>query len=60
MNDKLIKSLQENKLFYLSKTLIEGKTTLRVCIINLRSDLTLIDKLIGELEKSIISIDDTI
>jgi glutamate/tyrosine decarboxylase-like PLP-dependent enzyme len=50
LNDDIVGALQKRKKFYLSRTTLKGRTTIRVCILNLRTTPTLIDRLINEIE----------
>ncbi len=51
LNDIIISEIQKRKRFYLSRTTLRGKTTLRVCILNLHTTPELMDDLIKEIEE---------
>ena len=46
---KILEKLQKQNNFYLSTTVLAGKTVIRACILNLRSDLSTMDELYNEL-----------
>ncbi|MFW9779182.1 MAG: pyridoxal phosphate-dependent decarboxylase family protein [Candidatus Heimdallarchaeota archaeon] len=50
LNKELVGALQERKKYYVSRTLLKGRITIRVCILNLRTTLELMDKFIEEIE----------
>ncbi|MFW9992991.1 MAG: pyridoxal phosphate-dependent decarboxylase family protein [Candidatus Odinarchaeota archaeon] len=49
-NENIITRMQERKKFYLSRTTLKGKATIRVCILNLDATPELMDELIDEIE----------
>lgn len=51
LNDAIITKIQENSNYYISKTTLKGKTTIRVCIVNLSSDVAIIDGLLKEIKE---------
>jgi glutamate/tyrosine decarboxylase-like PLP-dependent enzyme len=51
MNEVLIEKIQRRKNFYLSRTRIKGKLTIRVCIVNLETTPAHMDALLNEIEE---------
>ena len=49
-NDVIIENIQQRKNFYVSRTRIKGKLTIRVCIVNLSTTPALMDALLKEIE----------
>ncbi len=49
-NERIISNIQKRRNFYLSRTKLKNKTTIRVCILNLQSTPSLMDELIKEIE----------
>ncbi len=49
-NDTLISKIQQNQNYYISKTTLKGSIAIRVCIVNLTSDISIIDGLLKEIE----------
>jgi aromatic-L-amino-acid decarboxylase len=49
-NERIISHIQMRRKFYLSRTKLKDKTTIRVCILNLQSTPSLMDELIEEIE----------
>lgn len=50
-NDKIITIIQKSKDYYVSRTLLKNKSTIRVCIVNLTSEPALIDGLLYNIHK---------
>ncbi|OLS23330.1 MAG: L-2,4-diaminobutyrate decarboxylase, partial [Candidatus Heimdallarchaeota archaeon LC_3] len=49
-NNMIIEKIQKNQKYYVSRTKLKGRSTIRVCIVNLESDTDVIDGLIQEIE----------
>ncbi|MFW9854773.1 MAG: pyridoxal phosphate-dependent decarboxylase family protein [Candidatus Thorarchaeota archaeon] len=58
LNENIVGVLQRKKRYYLSRTSLKGRATIRVCILNLRTTLRLIDGLIDEIESIVEDIRD--
>ena len=50
INDKIIAEIQKNNHYYVSKTTLKGKSTIRVCIVNLTTNVAIIDGLLNEIK----------
>lgn len=59
INEEIITKIQERKKFYLSRTTLKGKPTLRVCILNLHATPELIDEFIEEIENIVSEISES-
>lgn len=49
-NETLILTMQQRQKFYLSRTTVKGRVTIRACILNLRVETSTIDELIKEID----------
>jgi glutamate/tyrosine decarboxylase-like PLP-dependent enzyme len=47
-NDQLVGLIQKRRNYYLSKTELKGRSTIRVCIVNQNDDLSIIDGFLNE------------
>ena len=54
--NKIIEKIQKNQKYYVSRTKLKGKSTIRVCIVNLKSDTDVIDRLIQEIENIVFTL----
>lgn len=55
-NDNIVTQIQNNKRFYLSKTKLKGKSTIRVCILNQLTEMNLITEFFEEVVKTAITL----
>lgn len=49
VNNNIITQIQQNQNYYISRTTLKGRSTIRVCIINLSANISLIDGLLHEI-----------
>ena len=50
LNNRIITQIQKNNRYYVSKTTLKGKVTIRVCIVNLTANIAIIDGLLDEIK----------
>lgn len=60
LNEEIITRIQERRKFYLSRTTLKGKPTLRVCILNLHATPELMDEFIEEIKSIVSEIDESL